>query len=388
MHWVEVEPPVGRRISRSAATQILRAAIEKSPARRALHERLGGALMEEGKYRAAIAAFRARLQAEPAQFTSWGKLAQCHLEIGEPESALEICGLVHGQGVGVARARGGALEALGRSGEALEEYRRAFAEDGKDEAALEAVLRCLCRKSDAAPLLAFCDALPAATRYEAQRKAFRALAFSRLGRLDEARDLMDPERHAMTFRFEPPAACGAVEQFSARLAAWLTANTGSVATPRPDCVIDYGLKYTSAPLLQELHTFFRDSFEAYVAALPALGLGGLMPPPAAGSLADAVVFLRNEGRNGEHVHPRSYLSGVYYVQVPETVRTDSDRRGWLALGRCLNLTAGYEPAWGTRYIKPEPGMFVVFPSHLFHDVVPTRSNELRISIAVDMRPFA
>ena len=386
MHWVEVERPVARRISRSAATQFLRAAIEKSPDRLALHERLGAALMEEGKHREAIAAFRARAEAEPAQFTSWGKLAQCHLEIGEPAAALEICDLVHGQGAGVARARGGALEVLGRPEEARKEYRRAFAEDGKDEAALEAVLRCLCRASDAAPLLAFCEALPAATRYEAQRKAFRALAFSRLGRQDEARALIDPERHVMIFRFEPPAAFAGVEQFNARLATWLTTNTGSVATPRPDCVIDYGLNHMRAPLLQELRAFFRDSFKTYIAALPVLGLDGLMPPPAAGWLAEAVTFLRNDGRNGEHVHPAGYLSGVYYVQTPETVRTGSDRRGWLAVGRCENLTAGYAPVWGTRYIKPEPGMFVVFPSHVFHDVVPTGSKELRISIATDLRP--
>src|SRR5271154_7585892 len=271
MHWVEVERPVARQISRSAATPILRAAIEKSPHRFALHQRLRAAFMEEGKHREAIAAFRARAEAERAQFTSWGKLAQCHLEIGEPAAALEICDLVHGQGAGVARARGGALEVLGRPEEALEEYRRAFAEDGMDEAALEAVLRCLCRGSDAAPLLEFCEALPAATRYETQRKAFRALAFSRLGRLDEARALIDPERHVMMFRFEPPAAFAGVEQFNARLATWLTANTGSVATPRPDCVIDYGLNHMRAPLLQELRAFFRDSFKTYIAELPAPG---------------------------------------------------------------------------------------------------------------------
>jgi hypothetical protein len=375
---------VSRQISRSAATQILRAAIEKSPGRLALRERLGAALMEEGKYPEAITAFRARAEAEPAQFTSWGKLAQCHLEIGEPSAALEFCDLVHGQGAGVARARGGALEALGRPEEALEEYRRAFAEDGKDEDALVALLRCLSRAPDAAPLLEFCDALPAAMRYEAQRKAFRALAFSRLGRRDEASALIDPERHVMTFRFEPPAAFGGIEQFNARLAAWLLANTGSVSTPLPDCVIDYGLKHMRAPLLEELRAFFRDSFETYIANLPALGLEGLMPPPAAGGLAEAVTFLRNNGRNGEHVHRRCYVTGVYYVRTPETVRTGFDRRGWLALGRCEDTAAGYEPVWGTRYIKPEPGMFVVFPAHMFHDVVPTGSEEWRISIAADM----
>src|SRR5271163_453977 len=102
MHWVEVERPMARRISRSAATQVLRAAIEKSPDLLALHERFGAALMEEGKHREASAAFRARAEAEPAGFTSWGKLAQCHLEIGEPAAALEICDLVYVQGAGVA----------------------------------------------------------------------------------------------------------------------------------------------------------------------------------------------------------------------------------------------------------------------------------------------
>jgi uncharacterized protein (TIGR02466 family) len=135
-----------------------------------------------------------------------------------------------------------------------------------------------------------------------------------------------------------------------------------------------------------LRAFFRDSFETYIAGLPALGLEDLMPPPAAGALADAVGFLRNDGRNGEHVHRGCYVTGVYYVETPETVGTGSDRRGWLALGRCEVTTAGYEPVWGTRYIKPEPGMFVVFPAHMFHDVVPTRSNEWRIAIVVDVMP--
>src|SRR5271169_6543166 len=170
MNWVEVERPVARRISRSAATQILRAAIEKSPDRLALHERLGAALMQEGKHRDAVAAFRVRAEAEPAQFASWEKLAQCHLEIGEPGAALEICDSVHAHRAGVARARGGALEALGRPKDAKEQYRRAFAEDDKDEAALDALLRCLCRESDAAPLLKFCEALPATPLHETQRK--------------------------------------------------------------------------------------------------------------------------------------------------------------------------------------------------------------------------
>ena len=39
------------------------------------------------------------------------------------------------------------------------------------------------------------------------------------------------------------------------------------------------------------------------------------------------------------------------------------------------------PCWGTRHIKPEAGSLVIFPSHIFHDVVPSRTQALRIAVA-------
>ncbi|OBS52143.1 hypothetical protein A8B73_12580 [Methylosinus sp. 3S-1] len=379
---MEIEPPKARRISRRAATKVLRAAVDAAADRPALRERLGAALMDEGRHGEAIAALRASAAAEPSGFTSWGRLAQCHLAIGEPAAALDIC--ERAQGRGVARARGGALEALGRPEDALREYARAFAEDDADALALEAALRLLSHASDAEPLLAFCAALPATRRFDAQRLAFRALAYSRLGRTQEARALIDPDRHVMLFRFVPPAALGAVDLFNRRLAAFLLANMGQTPTPRPDCVIDGGLPQRRDPLLLALREFFRRSFDGYIAAMPALGLHG--PAPAAGRIEEVVVFLRGAGRNGEHVHPGGYVSGVYYVEAPSSVLAGSDLRGRLALGQCERLTGGHRPAWSVRHVAPEPGTLVVFPSHMFHDVVPTRSEALRIAIGLDVRP--
>ncbi|HEY0145147.1 MAG TPA: putative 2OG-Fe(II) oxygenase, partial [Methylovirgula sp.] len=237
-----------------------------------------------------------------------------------------------------------------------------------------------------APLLEFCDALPATPFLQSRRLAFRAVALSRLGRVDEARALVDVARHVMVFRFDPPSEHGDAVAFNARLAHWLIANTGSVPTPRPDCVIDYGLTHTRLPLINELRSFVRRSFATYVAQLPVLGLGDLMPLPPAGELFDFVVFLHGNGRNGEHVHPNAYVVGVYYVQVPKDVQLASDMRGCLVLGACEKLTDGHQPAWGVRYLKPEPGMLVLFPAHMFHDVVPTQSAEPRIVIGADVRP--
>jgi uncharacterized protein (TIGR02466 family) len=127
----------------------------------------------------------------------------------------------------------------------------------------------------------------------------------------------------------------------------------------------------------------------YVASAPTYGLDKALPsPPAKVRLYHGFTVLRRDGANGEHMHPLGYVSSVYYVQVPEIVATAPDDRGSLTLGGCSQYTAGYEPCWGTRQIKPVEGSLVIFPSHVFHDVVPSRTNDPRISVAADMMPVS
>jgi hypothetical protein len=368
----------------------LRLVIEASPAVLALQERLGEALMLQGKFREAISAFRRRADAEPARFGSWGKLAQCHVEAGDAARALAACDLGenYGQAPDVARPRGEALEKLGRQSEAIVHLRQAFGANSKDEFALESLFRCLSREPDAAALLEFCETLPATPFFQSRRMAFRAIALSRLGRADEARSLIDVQRHVKVYQFTPSRQYDDVAAFNGHLADWLVINTGAVPTPRPDCIIDHELTRRQVPLMTELRSFFRSSFSSYIAELPMLGLGDLMPRPPTGELFDFVVFLRGSGRNGEHIHPNAYVIGVYYVQVPQGLPSPSDHRGCLVLGACEKLTNGHRPAWGTRYVRPEAGKLVIFPAHMFHDVVPTQCAEPRIVVGADVRPAA
>ncbi|HSR71899.1 MAG TPA: TIGR02466 family protein [Kiloniellales bacterium] len=94
-----------------------------------------------------------------------------------------------------------------------------------------------------------------------------------------------------------------------------------------------------------------------------------------------------------HNHPRAYLSGTYYVRVPEE-REPLRTRGDLRPG-CITF---YDPryavnAWAIRddpyiepeyTVQPEAGLIMLWPSFLNHFVHPNLSREPRISISFNI----
>ena len=94
-----------------------------------------------------------------------------------------------------------------------------------------------------------------------------------------------------------------------------------------------------------------------------------------------------------HNHPHAYLSGTYYVRVPddrEPLETRKDARpGRLTLydpRACANMTA----IRGDPYIDPEftveprPGMVLLWPAFINHFVHPNLSRTPRISISFNV----
>jgi uncharacterized protein (TIGR02466 family) len=84
-----------------------------------------------------------------------------------------------------------------------------------------------------------------------------------------------------------------------------------------------------------------------------------------------------------HNHPNNYLSGVYYVAVPET-GTDlvfQDPRPILIMpwtGKLNRVTANAAVA------QPQPGRMVLFPAWLRHHVPTNESTTERISISFNL----
>ena len=98
------------------------------------------------------------------------------------------------------------------------------------------------------------------------------------------------------------------------------------------------------------------------------------------------VILKSQGHQRPHIHPSAWISGCYYVRVPDAVSTATGGNdGWIEFGRPHpGLGAVAEPAI-TR-VRPEEGRLVLFPSFFYHCTVPFTSDENRISIAFDVIP--
>ena len=98
------------------------------------------------------------------------------------------------------------------------------------------------------------------------------------------------------------------------------------------------------------------------------------------------VVMRSGGHQIPHIHPSAWLSGVYYVKVPSSVREDSAaREGWIEFGSPPdNLSCKRQQV--KKFFFPQEGKMILFPSYFYHRTVPLASGDERISIAFDVSP--
>jgi tetratricopeptide (TPR) repeat protein len=96
------------------------------------------------------------------------------------------------------------------------------------------------------------------------------------------------------------------------------------------------------------------------------------------------VLLGRGGFHTDHLHPQGWISSAFYVEVPERVAATGSHEGWLRLGAAPLATPVPCPA--ERYVQPRPGRLVLFPSYMWHGVMPFDSDEERLTMAFDLIP--
>ncbi len=89
------------------------------------------------------------------------------------------------------------------------------------------------------------------------------------------------------------------------------------------------------------------------------------------------------GRHVNHVHPEGWISSACYIETPGTL---AGQEGCLKLGEPGIPMNPLPPA--ERFVEPQLGRIVLFPSYMWHGTVPFTTDGVRMSVAFDLVPAA
>lgn len=335
-------------------------AAEIDPGLAAAHFNIGVAQQSLGDHKAALERYRRTLALEPGH-------AAAALNLGEVYTT------------------------LGDTAEAARAYRRALEIDpGFAKAAINLADMKLAADDPEGALRVIDDFLARNPSHPAAL-AFKAFALRDAGREAEAENLDDPQRFILQRRLEPPEGFEDIDGFNEALAAHLLDHP--TLTPSPTAHATRKGRHSGELLTPPLGPMaaFRDQVDAGFRAYKRKFAGEPAHPyldacPADVAISVWGVVMDEDGHQVPHIHPSAWLSGVYYVEVPDSVCDDDPARsGWIEFGRPPeDIHAAHDPH--VAYFRPEPGLMLLFPSHFYHQTVPLKGRTRRISIAFDIVP--
>ncbi len=228
--------------------------------------------------------------------------------------------------------------------------------------------------------------------------AFHALLLVENGQQSEAAPLLDFDRLVQTRMVDVPEGFDDLVAFNQALASHVLQHE-ALKTPPEDhptwhhpalkigSYINSGACGPVEQLEQAMHKAVSSYFEqaGEDASHPFLGVR-----PNGYRIEAWSAVLEGEGNQKPHIHKDGYLSGCYYITIPEEISSpengaDGTVKGGFEVGRPpeeLEMSGQFP----SRVIKPAEGLMVLFPAYLYHGTIPFKSDQKRICIAFDVVP--
>jgi len=241
---------------------------------------------------------------------------------------------------------------------------------------------------DAEDAVARIDSFLARYPGEPSALAFKAFALRDAGRNAEATEIDSLERFLSVVDVDAPPGFGDIGDFNRALSAHILSHPTLTAAPASHATKDGlhsgELLAGDAGPIADFEKIVRSAFVGYArrfAGEPSHPFLDRKPSDIRVSVWSVV--MESGGHQVPHIHPSAWLSGVYYVEVPDTVRDDDAMQaGWIEFGRApadihVSSTAP------TQTFLPKPGRMILFPSHFYHRTLPLAGKKRRISVAFD-----
>lgn len=285
-----------------------------------------------------------------------------------------------------------ALEALGRGDEIIVDLRTAIEKHPDTTNLRLSLAHTQLQTGDAIGALETCNNCLSKKPASTAALAFRSHALRELGRDKEASALTNLDALVLPIKTSAPESFQSMEAFNAALTTHVLKHPTLIQDP-PGHATKAGL-HTGELLIEpkgpvgELEKTINAAVLKYKQQFPKSNDHPFLAhQPKRWTLNVWSVVLQAGGHQVPHIHRGAWLSGVYYVQVPEVVsRSGNSRAGWIEFGQPpekLNPTATPE----LRDIQPKEGLMVLFPAYFYHRTLPFDTEGTRISIAFDVLPF-
>lgn len=195
------------------------------------------------------------------------------------------------------------------------------------------------------------------------------LALAALGKTEAAQALLN----ASTFILEkttvkPPSGWTSLDEFNADLSREITSNrdlrferygTSSAKAWR----VDHPATDESSAV-QALLKQIAEIAEKHAGQIAVGDHCWLAARPAKAELRSWCVMTESDGYERWHMHPDGWMSGGYYVEVPDGLADTHDKAGCLAFGlpKVALIGEAAAEAFGERLVRPKPGLLTLFPS--------------------------
>ncbi len=368
-----------------------RRAIELAPDAPGLRNALGEVLEDMGRFDEAAAAYQTAIDRAPdfvAAHVNIGNVRQRTARFAEAADAYAKALEIDAAAPGVHNNLGLVLHKLGRLDDAEAALRRAV-DNASDDAIAHYNLACvLLKRGEAGAALEACDACLARQPGNGSALSLKAIAFGHQGNTAAADRLMDYDRLMGQVRLSPPSDYPDIAAFNRALGAEaqtaptryteagsdVARQTRDLFVKPPPALAAFERMIAEA-VQQHMSTLLADSDHPFLGAIPT----------GWNLTAWATILQEVSEPQISHLHPTAWLSGVYYVDLPDVVRQSGDHGGWIEFGRPPPFVHA-EPTHATRVFRPEEGLLLLFPSYFYHRVLPFVAERPRISIAFDVTP--